>query len=136
MTEDLSRHAGRGRLDDVTVAGGDRRAARMVEAVSEQAPEVLVDADGLILHATRAARHLLGDDDGLLARSSFFSLVHQKNLYRVIRDVAEMVCHGKPQAQWFLRLRNGHERWSWFQVYVHNELDGDAEALRVFLREV
>ena len=46
--------------------------------------------------------------------------MHEKDLYRVMRDVAEMVCHGKKQAWWQLRMRTGRGRWRWFKMLAHN----------------
>ena len=65
----------------------------------------------------------------------FFSLVHSKNQYQVMRDVADMIVHGKHAATWFLRLRTGRKRWQWYRAYAINELNQPAEAICVRLSE-
>lgn len=90
-----------------------------------------MDAEGTIRHVTPAARRLLqyGPDEQVMP--CFFSHVHGHNMYQVMRDVADMVCYGKPKADWLLRLRTGRNRWQWFRAKVVNQLDYDEPCIKV-----
>lgn len=75
-----------------------------------------IDRTGTMLDPTPAARALLEYGQEQPMERCFFSLVHSKNQYQVMRDVADMIVHGKRNANWFLRLRTGRQRWQWFQA--------------------
>lgn len=53
-----------------------------------------------------------------------------------MRDVADMVCYGKPRANWLLRMRTGRGRWQWFRTNVTNQLDADEPAIRVVVQDL
>ena len=101
---------------------------------AEDAPDavLVLDAGGAIQNLTPAARRLLGYHPEQPYKPSFFSHVHTKDLYRVMRDVAEMSFHGRRQADWKLRLRTGAGRWHWFSATVGNQLDQPERA--IFIR--
>ena len=88
-------------------------------------PVLAMDGEGLIQHVTPAARRLLeyGRDESIA--QCFFSHVHSRNMYQVMRDVADMVCYGKPRASWLIRLKTGRGRWSWFRASVTNRLSDE-----------
>lgn len=67
---------------------------------------------------------------------SFFSHVHGRNLYQVMRDVANIVCYGKPRARWLLRLRTGRGRWQWFRASITPEMSGGELSIHVSLTEL
>lgn len=97
-------------------------------------PLVVLSSDASILHLSPTARHLLGYKPGDRVEGSFFSLIHRKQLFQVMRDVADMVCHGKPNATWLLRLRTTTGRWQWFKADVRNRDDLPTAAVTVVLR--
>lgn len=66
----------------------------------------------------------------------FFSHVHGKNLYRVMQDIAHMVCCGLQQTSWLLRLRTGRKRWRWYRATVRNRLHRAEQNILVYLTEV
>lgn len=101
-----------------------------------QLPTLTLDGEGTITDASPSALRLLEhrSRDGL--GPSFFSHVHGKNLYQVMRDVADMVCYGKAQASWLLRLRTGQGRWRWYKVTAKNHLDAPERHIQLTLRDV
>lgn len=99
---------------------------RFQRRIESQLPVLVVAPDGVIRHTTRAARRLLAYADEQL-HASFFSLVHTKNLYRVMRDVADMVCFGKQRASWLLRMRTGEGGWQWVQASARSELGSEEQ---------
>lgn len=86
-------------------------------------PLVVLSSDASILHLSPTARRLLGYKPNEPVEGSFFSLIHRKQLFPVMRDVADMVCHGKPNATWLVRLRTVSGRWQWFKADVRNRND-------------
>ncbi len=96
-------------------------------------PLVVLSGDGTIRNISPSARRMLeyGHDKDLAP--CFFSHVHGRNMYQVMRDVADMVCYGKPRASWLIRLRTGGGRWQWVRATVTNELSGPGRAIRVVL---
>ncbi len=98
-------------------------------------PVMVLDPEGNVQQLTAAARRLLEYRTDEPVRPCFFSYVHSKNLYQVMRDVADMVCHGKGQAVWLLRLRTGQNRWRWFKAEVSNRLKEEA-AIAITLRDL
>lgn len=99
-------------------------------------PLIFFDEQGTVVNATSAALKILRYKNTQSVTSCFFSLVHSKNLYHVMRDVADMVCHGKKQASWFLRMRLGTHEWHWFTATAYNYLSDDAGEIAVFLEPV
>ncbi len=99
-------------------------------------PALILDAEGTIQYVTPAARRLLeyGHDDPI--SPCFFSHVHGRNMYQVMRDVADMVCYGKLKAGWLLRMRTGRGRWQWFRTTVTNRLDADNPAIKVVVHDL
>ncbi len=97
---------------------------------------IILDAEGTIRHITPAARRLLEyrhDDD---LPPCFFSHVHGRNMYQVMRDVADMVCYGKPRASWLLRMRTGRGRWQWVRATVTNKLESDVPTIQVIVSDL
>jgi PAS domain-containing protein len=97
-------------------------------------PIVVLSSDASILHLSPTARNLLGFRPGDSVNGSFFSMIHRKQLFQVMRDVADMVCHGKPSATWLLRLRTVSGRWQWFKADVRNRSDLPTAAVTVVLK--
>lgn len=97
---------------------------------------MVLDAEGTIQHITPAARRLLEyrHDDEL--PPCFFSHVHGRNMYQVMRDIADMVCYGKPKASWMLRMRTGRGHWQWVRATVINQLNDDRAAIEVILSDL
>lgn len=109
---------------------------RFRSAENPLVPLLAIDAEGTIQHASKAARRMLeyAPDDSL--SPYFFSHIHGKNLYRVMQDVAHMVCCGLQQTSWLLRLRTGRKRWRWYRATVRNRLYGAEQKILVYLAEV
>lgn len=95
---------------------------RFQQEHSETEAYLYLDGSGMISDLSGAARHLLEYGREEAVEPCFFSLVHGKNQYQVMRDVADMIVHGKRAATWFLRLRTGRKRWQWYRAYALNEL--------------
>lgn len=87
---------------------------------------LVVDGEGNIRQITPAARRLLEYGNAEPVPPCFFSHVHGRNMYQVMRDVADMVCYGKPKANWLIRLRTGRGRWQWYRATVTNGLNEDS----------
>lgn len=99
-------------------------------------PSVVLGADGMIKQVTPAACRLLRYRQDQDIKPSFFSHVHGKNLYQVMRDVADMVCYGKSAASWLLRLRTGQGDWRWFKATVKSAMNGDDGAIYIHLHDL
>ncbi len=100
------------------------------------APMLVLDAEGTIQHVTMPARRLLEYDGRQHVDPCFFSHVHGKSLYQVMRDVADMVCYGKTRASWLLRMQTGAGRWRWYQATAQNDLSGADPAIVVQLKDM
>lgn len=109
---------------------------RFQEPVSPHLPTLVLGGDGMIQHTTPAARHMLEYKPDQQIESCFFSHVHGRNLYQVMRDVADMVCYGKASASWLLRIRTGQGRWRWFKASVKNQLNLGEGTILVNLRDL
>lgn len=99
-------------------------------------PVLAIDAEGTIQHASKAARRLLEYPPDAAIDPYFFSHVHGKNLYRVMQDVAHMVCCGLQQVSWLLRLRTGRGRWRWYRAAAQNRLHRAEQHILIRLSEV
>ena len=108
---------------------------RFQSGIDTHVPLMVLDAEGSIQHLTPAARKVLEYKLGQPVEPCFFSHVHGKNLHQVMRDVADMVCRGKAQASWLLRLRTGQGRWRWYKATVRNELMQPEATITVHLRD-
>jgi PAS domain-containing protein len=97
---------------------------------------MILDAEGTIRYITPAARRLLqyGPEEPLMP--CFFSHIHGQNIYQVMRDIADMVCYGKPRAGWFLRIRTGRGGWQWFRTTVTNQLNCDVPSIKVVVSDL
>jgi PAS domain S-box-containing protein len=101
-----------------------------------QTPRIVLDEDGTVREVSTSALRMLDYRSQSAMNPSFFSYVHGKNLYQVMRDVADMVCYGKPRATWLLRLRTGDGRWRWFKVNAQISEDNDERMIELILRDV
>lgn len=99
-------------------------------------PVICVDIEGSITRVTKPARNLLEYGPEKEIDPCFFSHIHGKNLYQVMRDVADMVCYGKRQANWLLRVRTGLGRWRWYRMRAENRLNEDRQCILVHVREL
>lgn len=109
---------------------------RFQTPVGAHVPALVLGADGTIQLATPAARHLLEYKSEQQLDPCFFSHVHGRNLYQVMRDVADMVCYGKASASWLMRLRTGQGRWRWYKASVKNQLNLGEGTILVNLRDL
>lgn len=85
-------------------------------------PVVRLNAEGSIQELSVSAKRLLEYAPGEAVEPCFFTHVHSKNLYQVMRDVADMVMFGKKRASWLVRMRTGRRRWQWYKASVLNGL--------------
>ena len=99
-------------------------------------PLVVLGPDGSMVHVSATARHLLGYQPTQPVEASFFSLIHAKQLFQVMRDVADMVCRGKPSATWLIRLRTVSGRWQWFKADVRYRGDLPEAAVTIVLKSM
>lgn len=109
---------------------------RFQDGPSPHIPAIVLDAEGSIQTLTPPARHMLEYRADQTVESCFFSHVHGRNLYQVMRDVADMVCYGKSSASWLIRLRTGQGRWRWYKAVVKNQLTTGEGTIVVNLRDL
>ena len=64
----------------------------------------------------------------------FFSHVHRRNVQRVMRDLADMVCRGKQRTRWLLRLWTGNDRWRWYRAEVQSRFQEEEGRIRIHLK--
>lgn len=112
----------------------DQSWKRFQNDVVPHLPVLTLDREGNIRTLTRAARQALEYSSDEALSTSFFSLVHKRNMGRVMRDLAHMVCRGKQRAQWLLRLRTGNDRWRWYRATAENSLGSGDDRILVRLR--
>ncbi len=99
-------------------------------------PVVIIDGEGTIQHISKAARRLLEYPPDADLDECFFAHVHGKNLYRVMQDVAHMVCYGQQQTAWLLRLRTGRGRWRWYRATARHYRQEGQRRILIRLAEV
>ncbi len=88
---------------------------------------LIIDSNGHLTELSPDARALLEFPPKQRIESNFFSHIHSRNQYRVMRDVASLLLFDKPRCEWLLRMRSGRGRWLWFQaVATCEECDGSA----------
>lgn len=105
---------------------------RFQKIESHVIPAMTIDAEGTIQHISPAARRLLEYPKDADIDDCFFTHVHGKNLYRVMQDIAHMVCFRLKHASWLLRMRTGRGRYRWYKATVHNRLNEAVE--RIFIK--
>jgi PAS domain-containing protein len=99
------------------------------------APPVLtLDREGTIRSLTQSACRVLEYESEEQVVDCFFSHVHRRNMRRVMRDLADMVCRGKQRARWLLRLWTGNDRWRWYRVAVRNRFREEEGRILVYLQ--
>jgi PAS domain-containing protein len=87
---------------------------------------LVLDVRGSLQALSPAARALLEYTPDQRVETNFFSHVHSRNQYRVMRDVASLLVFEKDGCEWLLRLRSGRGRWLWFQAAARCEqTDGE-----------
>ncbi|MFW5955348.1 MAG: PAS domain-containing protein [Rhodothermales bacterium] len=130
-------------MSDLTAHSSEHHTARTSDLVRKrfqnpllQHPSLTLDEEGMIVDMSNSALPLLEYTSPENIRTSFFSLVHSKNLYQVMRDVADMACYGKNHATWLLRLRTGKGRWRWYKITAKNELSKNQRRIVLTLRDV
>jgi PAS domain-containing protein len=99
-------------------------------------PMLALNEEGTILHVTDAARRLMEYGKGDVIDPCFFAHIHGKNLYQVMRDIADMVCYGKSKASWLFRVRTGKGRWRWFKATARAQQEETGRIIEVALNEV
>jgi hypothetical protein len=97
---------------------------------------IVLGADGTVQSLSSPARSILEYGPDQPVNQSFFSMIHGRQLYQVMRDVADMVCHGKTRVTWLIRLRTYKGRWKWFKADVYNRLDQNSASLDIILSAV
>ncbi|MEX0746693.1 MAG: PAS domain-containing protein [Rhodothermales bacterium] len=113
-----------------------KKFAQARKRFQHHAPQLQMDAEGTLQYVSPAARRLLeyGPEDSV--QECFFSLVHGRNMYQVMRDVADMVCYGKPRANWLVRLKTGRDRWTWLRATVTNRLNEPENDIQILLSDL
>jgi len=119
---------------DAHFLGGVRK--RFQEDLAVVGPSFVLTPDGMIEHVSPVARRLLDYRMDQTIKPSFFGHIHAKNLYQVMRDVADMVCYGKGTANWLVRLRTGKGHWRWFKVTAKNMLHGKTGGIHINLHDL
>ena len=121
-----------------TAANGKRFQAirKRFQKPQEAGATLAITPDGSLSDLSPAARYLLEYKSDQSIEPCFFSHVHGRNLYQVMRDVADMVCYGKSSASWLLRLRTGQGRWRWYKAVAKNHLSAGTGTIAVTLRDL
>lgn len=114
-----------------TLFSPDRKRFQAIE--SYLVPVLTLDAEGNVQHLSPAARRLLEYGPEAKVDECFFTHVHGKNLYRVMQDIAHMVCFRLEKTSWLLRMQTGRGRYRWYKATVHNRLDAPAGHIAVML---
>lgn len=109
---------------------------RFHQIESHVVPAMTIDAEGTIQHVSPAARRLLEYPKEAELDDCFFTHVHGKNLYRVMQDIAHMVCFRLKSASWLLRMRTGRGRYRWYKATVRNRLNEAVERIVIKLESV
>jgi len=105
------------------------------QSQNESAPPVLtLDREGTIQSLTKSACRVLEYKSEEQVVNCFFSHVHRRNMQRVMRDLADMVCRGKQRTRWLLRLWTGNDRWRWYRAEVRSRRQNRKERILVHLR--
>lgn len=130
MQEVLEQHDGES-TTHARLFPSDRKRFREVE--SYIVPLITLDVEGTIQHLSAAARRLLEYPEDAEIDDCFFTHVHGKNLYRVMQDVAHMVCFRLKQTSWLLRLQTHTGRYRWFKAEVQNRLSDPAGHIVIVL---
>lgn len=112
----------------------DRRRARPLRDIPPHVPLIELNRKGDIERMNGGARRVLEYDSNEAVEACFFSHVHARNLWRVMRDVAYMVSQKMQRARWLVRLRTGTGRWRWYRGMVENHLYGPSTRIQVLLR--
>lgn len=121
-------------FEDRSSFADDRK--RFQQSTASYRPALTLDEEGTLIDVTPSARRLLEYAADELVKTCFFTHVHGKNLYRVMRDVADMVCYGKKSASWLLRLRTGRGRWRWYQAEAISHLNAEEPTIEVHLNDL
>ncbi len=121
------------RPDDAFLSEADRK---RFHVGTSPMPILILNPEGNISEMSPAARLLLEYKAEQEVEPCFFSHVHGRNLYQIMRDVADMVCYGKAAANWLLRLRTGRGRWRWYKATVKNRLSMSDGNIVVTLRDL
>ncbi|MEM1127648.1 MAG: PAS domain-containing protein [Bacteroidota bacterium] len=104
------------------------------QALMHTQPALVLDAEGNVRYVTTSARILMEYGADQAMEPCFFSLIHGRNLYQVMRDVADMVSGRKRETSWLLRLRTGRGRWRWYRVTASNHLDQEPGYITLQMR--
>ena len=98
-------------------------------------PAVAINQKGLIECLTVAARKLLEYKPDQHIERPFLSHIHRRNMYRIVRDLEEMMLYGRERASWLLRLRTGRARWRWYKAEAERRSQpSEASAINVRLK--
>lgn len=81
-------------------------------------PLLVLDASATIRQVTPSACRLLHHSEHALENKYFLSMVHGRNMQRVMRDLAHLVHRRMQTASWLLRLQTGSGRWRWYRALV------------------
>lgn len=112
----------------------DRRRESALRDVPPHVPLIELNRKGDIERMNGGARRALEYASNDTVDPCFFSHVHARNLWRVMRDVAYMVSQKMQRARWLVRLRTGTGRWRWYRGMVENHLYGPPTRIQVLLR--
>lgn len=91
-------------------------------------PLLVLDASATIRQITPSACRLLHHTQDALNNKHFLSMVHGRNMQRVMHDLAHLVHRRMQTASWLLRLRTGTGRWRWYRALVRVSTRAASEA--------
>jgi PAS domain-containing protein len=119
---------------DALLSEVDRRRKKTVQEIPPHVPLIEVSREGEIQWANRGARRALEYSSGDTISSCFFSHVHEHNLGRVMRELAQLVERKIKRARWLFRLRTGAKRYRWFRAQAESVLYGPTVGVQILLR--
>lgn len=122
-------------MKEMTISNQPDSKCEYQEGMAQYIPVLVLNREGFIECLTTAARQLMEYRPGQRIQLPFLSHVHRRNMYRIMRDLEEMILHGRRKASWLLRLKTGQERWRWYKAMAERRPQGSSEnAITVLLK--
>jgi hypothetical protein len=99
------------------------------------AASIQLDATANLVRMSGSARSLLGYvEHG--PPSWFYSLIHGRDLLRVIEGMSDIVCGDRKSCTWVASVKKGSGGWKKLRLNAYNRLDEASADVIVFLRSV
>lgn len=104
------------------------------QEIPPHVPRIELNQNGDIEHMNAGALRVLEYSTHESFKACFFSHVHRRNLWRVMRDLADLIQRKLQCTRWLLRLRTGKGRYCWFRARAENVRFRSMIGVRVLLQ--